>query len=177
MPKPTKGPRLGGSPAHERLIIKNLCKQIVRHGEVTTTVARAKRVRPVIERLITKAKRGDTHNRRQILKVVGERELAYILIEELAPKFAERNGGYTRTIKLGNRRGDNAPMVQISLVLEPVQAKKPSVKKEAPAKVEEKVEEVVEEPAAEETVEEVVEEAEAVEAEAPEAEAPEAEEK
>lgn len=130
MPKPTKGPRLGGSPAHERKIIANLCKALILNESVVTTEARARRVRPHMEKLITKAKKGDTYNRRLALKVLNNRELAYILFEELAPKFADRNGGYTRIIKLGNRKGDNAPMAQISLVLEPLSPKQ-SVVKEA----------------------------------------------
>lgn len=128
MPKPTKGPRLGGSPANERLIIANLCKSIIRNESVVTTEAKAKRVRPYIEKLITKAKKGDTHNRRLALKVLGDRETAYILFEELAPKFAEREGGYTRIVKLPNRKGDNAPMAEISLVLEAVSPKQAIVK-------------------------------------------------
>lgn len=130
MPKPTKGARLGGSPAHERLIIANLCKQLIRNESVVTTEAKAKRVRPYIEKLITKAKKGDTHNRRLALKVLQDREVAYLLFEELAPKFADREGGYTRIVKLPNRKGDNAPMAEISLVLEAVSAK-PKMKKDS----------------------------------------------
>ncbi|MDO4888242.1 MAG: 50S ribosomal protein L17 [Actinomycetaceae bacterium] len=152
MPKPTKGPRLGGSPAHQRHIIANLCKDLIRHEGVTTTQARAKAVQPYMDKLISKAKRGDTHNRRQILRVVGDRELAAILIEELAPKFAQREGGYTRVIKLGNRRGDNAPLARIELVLEAVSPKQAVVKEaekaaERAAKAEEPAEEEVEETA------------------------------
>lgn len=128
MPKPAKGPRLGGSPSHERKIIANLCKSLIMNEQVVTTEARAKRVRPHIEKLITKAKKGDTYNRRLALKVLGDREVAYVLFEELAPKFAERNGGYTRTTKLPNRKGDNAPMALIELVLEPVSPKQAVVK-------------------------------------------------
>lgn len=161
MPKPTKGARLGGSPAHERLIIANLCKQLIHNESVVTTEAKAKRVRPYIEKLITKAKKGDTHNRRLALKVLRDRETAYILFEELAPKFADRDGGYTRIVKLPNRKGDNAPQAEISLVLEAVSPKQKVVKEAE--KVAEKAaaaEEVIEE-VAEETVE--VEETEAVE--------------
>lgn len=166
MPKPTKGARLGGSPAHERLIIANMCRQLIHNESVVTTEAKAKRVRPYMEKLITKAKKGDTHNRRLALKVLRDRETAYILFEELAPKFAERNGGYTRIVKLPNRRGDNAPMAEISLVLEPVSPKQAVVKEaekvaEHAAAKEEQAK--VEETAVEET--EVAEEA--VEAEAP----------
>lgn len=128
MPKPTKGPRLGGSPAHQRHIIANLCKDLVRHGAVTTTQTRAKTVQPHIERLISKAKRGDTYNRRLALRVLQDRELAYILFEELGPKFAERNGGFTRIIKLGNRKGDNAALARIELVTEKVSPKQSAVR-------------------------------------------------
>ena len=179
MPKPKKGPRLGGSAAHQRHIIANLCKDLVRSQSVRTTMARAKTVQPHIERLITKAKKGDTHNRRQILKVVQDREVAYLLIEELAPLFEGREGGYTRIIPVGNRKGDNAPMAVISLVTETVT---PKVKKEKPvvadevASVEsaEEVEEVLDdvEEAAEEVedaVEETADEAEDVAEEAEEA--------
>ncbi len=128
MPKPTKGPRLGGSPAHQRHIIANLCKDLIRHGAVTTTQTRAKTVQPHIERLISKAKRGDTYNRRLALRVLQDRELAYILFEELGPKFAERNGGFTRIIKLGNRKGDNAALARIELVTEKVSPKQSAVR-------------------------------------------------
>lgn len=159
MPKPTKGPRLGGSAAHQRHIIANLCKELIRHGGITTTQTRAKAVQPYIEKLVSKAKRGDLAARRQALKVLGDRELAYILFEELAPQFSERDGGYTRIIKLGNRKGDNAPIARIELVTEKVSPKQ-TVVKEA-EKVAEKAAE------AEETVEveETVEETEATEAE------------
>lgn len=118
MPTPKKGARLGGSPAHQRLIVANLCKELIRHRSITTTEARAKVVQPYMDKLITKAKKGDTHNRRLALKTLQDRELAYILFEELAPLFAEREGGYTRITKIGNRKGDNAPMAVISLVTE-----------------------------------------------------------
>lgn len=118
MPTPKKGARLGGSAAHQRLMIANLCKDLVRHRSVTTTLTRAKTVQPYMEKLISKAKKGDTHNRRLALRVLRDRELAYILFEELAPLFAERKGGYTRIVKVGNRKGDNAPMAVISLVTE-----------------------------------------------------------
>ena len=158
MPKPTKGARLGGSAAHQRHIIANLCKALIEHKSITTTESRAKAVQPHMEKLITKAKRGDTHNRRQALRVLNDRESAYILFEELAPLFQERNGGYTRITKIGNRKGDNAPMVVIELVLEPVAPKAKAKKAEAPKKAEKVVEEapaeVVEEaPAAEEAAE------------------------
>ncbi|OCW60517.1 50S ribosomal protein L17 [Trueperella bernardiae] len=170
MPKPAKGPRLGGSPSHERKIIANLCKSLIMNEQVVTTEARAKRVRPHIEKLITKAKKGDTYNRRLALKVLGDREVAYVLFEELAPKFAERNGGYTRTTKLPNRKGDNAPMALIELVLEPVSPKQAVVKEaeKAAQKAAEAEEAEVEEAAEAEEAE--VEEA-AVEAEEAPAEA------
>ena len=168
MPKPKKGPRLGGSAAHQRHIIANLCKDLVRNQSVRTTMARAKTVQPHMERLITKAKKGDTHNRRQILKVVQDREVAYILIEELAPLFEDREGGYTRIIPVGNRKGDNAPMAVISLVTEAVT---PKVKKEKPVVDEvesadspEEVEEVLDD------VEDVADEVEDAAEEAEEAE-------
>lgn len=126
MPKPTKGPRLGGSPSHQRLILANLARQIIENGAIRTTETRAKRVQPVVERLISKGKRGDLHARRQILKVVRSREIAYILCEELGPRYADRNGGYTRITKLPARKGDNAPMALIELVTEEV---KPKAKK------------------------------------------------
>ncbi|MGV9304550.1 MULTISPECIES: 50S ribosomal protein L17 [unclassified Nonomuraea] len=116
MPKPTKGARLGGSPAHERLILANLATDLFRHGRITTTVAKAKRVRPLAERLITKAKKGDIHNRRQVLTVVKDKGVVHHLFTEIATTFAERPGGYTRITKIGNRKGDNAPMAVIELV-------------------------------------------------------------
>lgn len=169
MPRPAKGARLGGSPANERLIIANLCKSIIRNESVVTTEAKAKRVRPHIEKLITKAKKGDTHNRRLALKVLGDRETAYILFEELAPKFAEREGGYTRIVKLPNRKGDNAPMAEISLVLEPVSPKQAVVKEAEKATEKAAAEEpVVEEESTEEAPVEETEATEEVEAEAAE---------
>ena len=127
MPKPKKGARLGGSAAHQRHIIANMCKTLIEHKSVTTTEARAKVVQPHMEKLITKAKKGDTANRRQALRVLKDRESAYILFEELAPLFAEREGGYTRITKIGERRGDNAPMAVISLVTEKVSPKQAAV--------------------------------------------------
>lgn len=175
MPKPKKGPRLGGSAAHQRHIIANLCKDLVRNQSVRTTMARAKTVQPHMERLITKAKKGDTHNRRQILKVVQDREVAYLLIEELAPLFADREGGYTRIIPVGNRKGDNAPMAVISLVTEAVTPKVKPVKvdeaevesADSPDEVEEVLDDAVEE--VEDAAEEVEETEGAAEDEAEEA--------
>ncbi|MFG2077217.1 50S ribosomal protein L17 [Nonomuraea maritima] len=122
MPKPTQGARLGGSPAHERLILANLATDLFRHGKIRTTVAKAKRLRPLAERLITKAKKGDIHNRRQVLTVVRDKGVVHHLFTEIAPTFAERPGGYTRITKIGARKGDNAPMAVIELVTEPLNA-------------------------------------------------------
>lgn len=171
MPRPAKGPRLGGSPANERLIIANLCKSLIINESVVTTEAKAKRVRPHIEKLITKAKKGDTHNRRLALKVLRDREAAYILFEELAPKFEQREGGYTRIVKLPNRKGDNAPMAEISLVLEPVSPKQAVVKEaeKATEKAAKDDEAKAEEPVVEETEAAEAEAAEAAEAEDTEA--------
>jgi large subunit ribosomal protein L17 len=116
MPQPTKGPRLGGSPAHQRLILANLATSLFQHGKITTTEAKAKRLRPYAERLITKAKRGDLHNRREIQKVIRDRETVHRLMHEIGPFFADRNGGYTRITKTVPRQGDNAPMAVIELI-------------------------------------------------------------
>ena len=116
MPQPTKGPRLGGSPAHQRLILANLATSLFQHGKITTTEAKAKRLRPYAERLITKAKRGDLHNRREIQKVIRDRETVHRLMHEIGPFFADRNGGYTRITKTMSRQGDNAPMAVIELI-------------------------------------------------------------
>ena len=143
MPKPKKGPRLGGSPAHQRLIVSNLATQLFEHGRITTTEAKARVLRPVAEKLITKAKRGDLHNRREVLKTVRDKTVVHILFTEIAPTFAERPGGYTRITKIGYRKGDNAPMAVIELVTEAYEpkaakpAKKTAAKKAAPAKAEE----------------------------------------
>ena len=123
MPKPTKGPRLGGSPAHERIILANLASQLFEHGKITTTEARAKRVQPLAEKLITKAKRGDLHARRLAGQVISDKGVLHVLFTEIAPAVAERDGGYTRITKIGNRKGDNAPMAVIELVTEPVATK------------------------------------------------------
>ncbi|SEG33060.1 large subunit ribosomal protein L17 [Thermomonospora echinospora] len=120
MPKPTKGARLGGSPAHERLILANLATSLFEHGRITTTEAKARRVRPFAEKLITKAKKGDLHNRRLVAEVIRDKSVVHSLFTEIAPAFAERPGGYTRITKIGPRRGDNAPMAVIELVAEPL---------------------------------------------------------
>ena len=123
MPKPTKGPRLGGSPAHQRLILSNLATQLFEHGRITTTEAKARALRPHAEKLITKAKKGDLHNRREVLKTIRDKSVVHVLFTEIAPTFAERPGGYTRITKIGPRKGDNAPMAVIELVTEAYQPK------------------------------------------------------
>ena len=116
MPTPTKGPRLGGGPAHERLMLANLATALFEHGRITTTEAKAKRLRPLAERLITFAKRGDLHARRRVLTVVRDKDVVHVLFDEIGPRFANRPGGYTRITKIGTRKGDNAPMAVIELV-------------------------------------------------------------
>src|SRR6478752_4658273 len=127
MPTPTKGPRVGGGPAHERLILANLATSLFEHDSITTTEAKAKRLRPLAERLITFAKRGDLHARRRVMTVIRDKGVVHRLFVEIGPDMAERNGGYTRITKIGPRKGDNAPMAVIELVREPV-AKKATVK-------------------------------------------------
>jgi large subunit ribosomal protein L17 len=114
MPTPKKGPRLGGSPAHQRAILANLATSLFEHGSITTTEAKARILRPFAERLITKAKRGDLHNRRQVLTVIRDKTVVHVLFTEIGPRFAERPGGYTRITKIGPRKGDNAPMAVTS---------------------------------------------------------------
>jgi large subunit ribosomal protein L17 len=167
MPTPTKGPRLGGGPAHERLILANLATSLFENDSITTTEAKAKRLRPLAERLVTFAKRGDLHARRRVMTVVRDKGVVHRLFTEIAPDMAERPGGYTRITKIGARKGDNAPMAVIELVREPI-AKKATVKEaeaatkraakdaekaEQPAQAEEApvVEETTEAPAAETT--------------------------
>jgi large subunit ribosomal protein L17 len=124
MPTPTKGHRLGGSPAHEKHILSNLATALFEHGRITTTEAKARRLRPVAEKLITFAKRGDLHARRQVLTVVTDKGVVHTLFAEIGPEYAERNGGYTRITKIGPRKGDNAAMAVIELVRgEPVSSK------------------------------------------------------
>jgi large subunit ribosomal protein L17 len=123
MPKPTKGPRLGGGPAHERLLLANMAGQLFTHKSIKTTETKAKRLRPVAERLVTFAKRGDLHSRRRVQSILRNKETTHILFSEVAPLLELREGGYTRITKLGFRKGDNASMVQIELVLEPVSPK------------------------------------------------------
>ncbi|WP_196717332.1 50S ribosomal protein L17 [Actinomyces trachealis] len=123
MPRPTKGPRLGGSAQHERHLLANLARQLFLHESITTTEARARRLRPYAEKLISKGKRGDLHARRTVLKKITDKEAVYRLFEVIAPKLEGREGGYTRIIKTTPRKGDNAPMAIISLVTEPVAKK------------------------------------------------------
>lgn len=149
MPKPTKGPRLGGSPSHERIMLANLACSLFDNESVTTTEARAKRLQPLAEKLITKARRGDLHARRQVLSKLRNKATVAKLFEEIAPAIdKDREGGYTRVIKVGNRKGDNAPLAEISLVLEGVEKKKkakPAAPKKAAAKPEEAKPEAAEE--------------------------------
>lgn len=141
MPKPNKGPRLGGGPAHERLLLGNLASQLFTHKRIQTTETKAKRLQPVAERLITQAKKGDLHNRRRVLRTLTDASVVHELFTEIAPLVAEREGGYTRIIKTGFRKGDNAPMAVIELVLEPVTPKpKRAAAAEAPVAEAEAVE-------------------------------------
>ena len=170
MPTPTKGPRLGGGAAHERLILANLATALFEHGRITTTEAKAKRLRPVAERLVTFAKRGDLASRRRVLSVVKDKSVVHELFTEIAPGYANRNGGYTRIVKVGPRKGDNAPMAIIELVeplAEQVVAEATAATKRSAKKAEEAAapaaapvaEAPVEEPAAAEPAEEAPEEA------------------
>ncbi|HJC85646.1 MAG: 50S ribosomal protein L17 [Corynebacterium sp.] len=118
MPTPKKGARLGGSASHQKKILANLAAQLIEHGAIKTTDAKAKLLRPYVEKIITKAKKGTVADRRNVLKLITDKEVVAYLFNELAPKFEGREGGYTRIIKLENRKGDNAPVSQISLVLE-----------------------------------------------------------
>ncbi len=134
MPTPTKGPRLGGGPAHERLLLANLATALFENDRITTTEAKAKRLRPLAERMVTFAKRGDLHARRRVLTVVRDTGVVHRLFVEIAPDMAERQGGYTRITKIGPRKGDNAPMVVIELVREPVTRKATVAEAEAATK-------------------------------------------
>src|ERR687895_1017013 len=135
MPTPTKGARLGGSPAHQKIILANLATQLFEHGKITTTEAKARRLRPLAEKLITKAKRGDIHSRRLVLTTVKDKGVVHVLFTEIARTFAEREGGYTRITKIGPRKGDNAPMAVIELVTESVEdSRKANAKATGPAK-------------------------------------------
>ena len=147
MPKPTKGRRLGGSSAHQKALLANLATSLFEHGRIKTTEPKARALRPYAEKLITHAKKGTLHNRREVLKKIRDKDVVHTLFAEIAPLVADRDGGYTRITKVGNRKGDNAPMAVIELVLEPVTPKAKSTKKAAKA---EKPAEVVEEAPAEE---------------------------
>lgn len=167
MPTPKKGPRLASSPAHERLMLANMATSLFKHGRITTTLPRAKRLRPLAERLITFAKRGDLHARRTVLRVVRDKSVVHMLFTEIAEQMKQREGGYTRIVKIAPRRGDSSPQAIIELVLEPLSAKK-AVVKEAESALASKEEEAVVETEAtvedtqsaevEETVAEAVEE-------------------
>ena len=151
MPTPTKGTRLGGSPAHERLMLANLATSLFEHGKITTTEAKARRVRPLAEKLITKAKKGDLHNRRQIMRVIRNKDVVHKLISEIGPFFVDRNGGYVRITKTLPRKGDNAQMAVIELVSEKTvtaeaeAARKTKFAKDTASTEEPKAEEKVEE--------------------------------
>ncbi|NQX29588.1 50S ribosomal protein L17 [Microbacteriaceae bacterium VKM Ac-2854] len=173
MPKPTKGPRLGGGPAHERLLLANLAAALFTHKSIKTTETKAKRLRPLAERLITFAKRGDLHARRRVLATIGDKSVVHELFTEIAPLVAEREGGYTRITKIGPRKGDNAPMAVIELVLEPVT---PKVKKSAKAAAAAPVEAPVEDAPVEDAPVEDAPVADAPVEDAPVADAPVAEE-
>ena len=179
MPTPTKGPRLGGGPAHERLMLRNMATSLFKHKRIVTTETKAKRLRPVAERLVTFAKRGDLAARRRVMQQILDKGVVHELFAEIAPLMADREGGYTRITKLGYRKGDNAPMAVIELVLEQVNPKPKSNKVKlsnnvaTTAAAAEVSEEVIDEAAAEEAVvEEAVAEAPAEDtaAEAPAAE-------
>ena len=182
MPRPPKGPRLGGGAAHERLMLANLATALFTHGRIQTTETKAKRLRPLAERMVTFAKRGDLHARRRVMTVIRDKSAVHKLFMEIAPQVDKREGGYTRIVKTGYRKGDNAPMAVIELVLEPVNPK-PNTKKakpeaEKPAAKPVVVDEVEETTEAPEAIEETTETGEApveeteVAAEAPAAEAP-----
>jgi large subunit ribosomal protein L17 len=204
MPKPTKGPRLGGSSSHQKAILANLATSLFEHGRIKTTEPKARALRPYAEKLITHAKKGTLHNRREVMKKIRDKDVVHTLFAEIGPFFSDRNGGYTRIIKVEARKGDNAPMAVIELVREKTvtdeanrarraaASKKAAPAKAAPGSDEALTEEttaveeaVAEEAPAEETVEDVkaedaaIEEAQTAEAEAEvaEAEAPEAEKK
>ncbi|GAA4514449.1 50S ribosomal protein L17 [Brevibacterium yomogidense] len=161
MPTPTKGNRLGGSPAHERIMLNNLAAQLFEHKSITTTVTKAKRLRPVAERLVTFAKKGDLAARRRVLGSISDKGIVHELFTSIAPAVAERPGGYTRITKIGPRKGDNAPMAVIELVLEPYSPKEATVKE-----AEQATAAAAEAPAETEVVEADVVDAESTDAEA-----------
>ncbi|MCX6434438.1 MAG: 50S ribosomal protein L17 [Actinobacteria bacterium] len=177
MPTPTKGPRLGGGPAHERLMLANLATALFEHGRITTTEAKAKRLRPLAERLITFAKRGDLHARRRVMTVVRDKSVVHTLFTEIGPNYAGRQGGYTRITKIGPRKGDNAPMAVIELVepmLEQVVAEATGATKRAAkekaaaaapvAVVETVVDEVIEDADGNVVAEEIIDDVEVIDA-------------
>jgi large subunit ribosomal protein L17 len=127
MPKPSKGPRLGSGPAHERLLLGTLAEQLFEHGKITTTHAKAKRLRPLAEKLITFAKKGDLTARRQVMTRIANKGVVHTLFTEIGPRFVDRNGGYTRITKIGPRKGDNAPMAVIEVLTDGTPAKKATV--------------------------------------------------
>ena len=127
MPKPSKGPSLGSGPSHERLLLATLAEQLFEHGKITTTEAKAKRLRPLAEKLITFAKKGDLAARREVMTRISNKSVVHTLFTEIGPRFAERNGGYTRITKIGPRKGDNAPMAVIEVLTDGVAAKKATV--------------------------------------------------
>jgi large subunit ribosomal protein L17 len=143
MPRPTKGTRLGGGPAHERLMLANLASALFTHKSIKTTETKAKRLQPYAERLVTFAKRGDLHARRRVLRLITQQEVVHELFTEIAPLVADRPGGYTRITKIGFRKGDNAPMAVIELVLEPVSPKKKAAEPVAAPAVADAAEEAV----------------------------------
>jgi large subunit ribosomal protein L17 len=170
MPKPTKGPRLGGSSSHQKAILANLATALFEHGRIKTTEPKARALRPYAEKLITHAKKGTLHNRREVLKKIRDKDVVHALFAEIGPFFSDRNGGYTRIIKVEARKGDNAPMAVIELVREKTvtdeanRARRAAAsKKAAPAKAAPAAEAPVEEAPAEETVDEVKAEDEAIE--------------
>ena len=167
MAAPTKGPRLGGGPAHERLLLRNMATSLFKHGKITTTETKAKRLRPLAERLVTFAKRGDLHARRRVMTMITDKSVVHELFTNIAPQVADRQGGYTRITKLGFRKGDNAPLALIELVLEPVNPKAVTKKPKLANSV--KATDVVVPAAAAVAADEVIEPADAVE-EAPVAE-------
>ncbi|MFC0439333.1 50S ribosomal protein L17 [Kutzneria buriramensis] len=176
MPTPTKGARLGGSPAHERLLLANLATALFTHGRIKTTEAKARKLRPLAERLISKAKRGDLHNRREVLKTIRDKDVLHKLFAEIGPHFADRNGGYTRIVKTMPRKGDNAPMAVIELIADKLvatEAEKARGTKFAKDEAAAPAAAVVETPAAEEAAADEAAETEAVAEveETPEAEA------
>lgn len=180
MAAPTKGPRLGGGPSHERLLLRNMATSLFKHGKITTTETKAKRLRPLAERLVTFAKRGDLHARRRVMTMITDKSVVHSLFTDIAPQVADRQGGYTRITKLGFRKGDNAPLALIELVLEPVNpkavTKKPklenTIKASAVAAAPVVEEAIAEEVVADATVEAAAEVAAEAPAETPAAEAP-----